>query len=61
MPHVGAMKKSSFRIDDTVCARVSAGEVDEEIGVTCEMPTPAAVAPISTTLSWYFEAGILPV
>ena len=31
-----------------------------EIGVTWLAPTPAAVAPMSTILSAYFEAGIFP-
>ena len=32
-----------------------------EIGVTIDVPTPAADAPISTILSRYFSAGILPL
>ena len=46
---------------DTECARVSTGAMRGEIGVIWEMPRPVAVAPISTILSWYFAAGILPV
>ncbi|MND04905.1 hypothetical protein D3C83_254020 [compost metagenome] len=36
---------------------VSTGAVDGETGVTWEVPSPAAVAPISTILSWNFAAG----
>ena len=44
-----------------MCARVSTGAMAGEIGVTKTLPTPAAVAPISTILSRYLSAGILPL
>ena len=36
---------------DTECASVRTGAMDGDTGVTCDAPTPAAVAPISTILS----------
>jgi hypothetical protein len=59
--HVGATKKCSCRIEDTECASVSTGGMAGDTGVTDAVPTPAAVAPISTILSAYLVAGILPV
>jgi len=46
---------------DTECANVTTGAMSDETGVTCNEPTPAAVAPIKTILSRYLSAGILPV
>ena len=59
-PHVGVRKKCCCKIDDTECAIVCTGE-SKPIGVTVRVPTPAAVAPMSTILSLYFAAGIFPV
>src|SRR5260221_7054172 len=60
-PQVGATKKCSWRIDETECASVSTGGIAGDTGVTELVPTPAAGGPISTILSAYFAAGILPV
>jgi hypothetical protein len=59
-PQAGATKKCSCRSDETECASVVTGVICAEIGVTMLAPTPAAVAPISTILSVYLLAGILP-
>ena len=45
---------------DTECASITAGAVAGETGVAKLVPVPAAVVPISTILSLYFSAGILP-
>ena len=60
-PQTGATKKCSCRMLDTACACISTADMAGETGVTKKLPTPAAVAPISTILPRYFSAGILPL
>ena len=58
--HAGTTKKCSCRIEDTEFASVSTGAIAGDTGVTMVVPTPAAVAPMSTILSVYLLGGILP-
>ena len=60
-PQAGATKKSSWSRLETEWARVSTGGMAGDTGVTWCVPTPAAVAPMSTMRSRYLSAGILPV
>ncbi len=57
----GETKKSPCRMLDTVWASVTTEGMLDETGVTCSVPTPAAEAPMSTILSLYLAAGILPL
>ena len=54
VPHVANLSRPEAQAALTLSA-------PGPIGVTCIEPTPAADAPISTILSRYFSAGILPV
>ena len=61
MPQLGCTMKCSLKMLDVMCAMVSTGVRLGWPGVANCVPTPAAVAPISTILSAYLDAGILPL
>ncbi|MCY1523781.1 hypothetical protein D9M68_586880 [compost metagenome] len=45
---------------DVMWARMPAGDMAGETGVANSVPTPAAVAPMITTLPAYLVAGMRP-